>query len=306
MKPVIIIVQALILILISLLISGIIRKIKDNLKMRKGASIFQPYYNFLKLLSKDEVISENSSWIFKITPFIVLAAAITATCLIPLFGTGFSLNNMGDIFTLIFILALGRFCLSLAGLDTASTFSGMGSSREMFISSLVEPVALLALFVVALNSGSTNLSLIAGVFNFKLSSLVAVIALFMVTISETSRIPIDNHETHLELTMIHEAMLLEYSGRSLAMLELATHIKQMIFFSLIAIILFPLIILPSFGLYQILFTIAFFLLKILIIGTLIALVEISIAKMRLFRVVDFLGFAFVLSLTALIIQTWGM
>ena len=297
MKPLIILIQVLSLILLSPLVSGIIRKIKDNLRMRKGASIFQPYYNLLKLFTKDEVISENSSWIFRITPFIVLGSAVTAAFLVPLFGTGISLNNMGDFFALIFILAIGRFFISLAGLDCASTFSGMGSSREMFISSLVEPAALLAIFVVSLNSGSTNFPLIAGSYGFRLSSIIAAIALFIVTIAETSRIPIDNHETHLELTMIHEAMLLEYSGRSLAIMELASHIKQIIFFSLIAIVAFPMFTGPAFFL---------FIIKIFAIALLVAIIEISVAKMRLFKVVDFLGFAFVLCVTALIMQTWGM
>lgn len=306
MEILLILIQVLILIFISPFISGIIRKLKNSLRMRVGPPILQPYYNLIKLFSKNEVVSENSSIIFKAAPYVVLASAITAAFLTPLFGFNFSANMMGDLFALIFILALGRFFISLAGLDAASTFSGMGSSREMFISSLVEPVALLSLFVVSLNSNSTGLFWVATSFDIKLSTIIAGIALFIVALAETSRIPIDNQETHLELTMVHEAMALEYSGRPLAAIELASHIKQMVFFSLIALFFFPLTAISSSGAYQMVFSVFFFLLKILGIAFVISVIEVSIAKMRLFRIVDFLGFAFILCIAALIIQTMGM
>jgi formate hydrogenlyase subunit 4 len=301
-----VIAQTIFLIILSPLVSGFIRKIKNNIRMRKGAVVLQPYYNFFKLLSKDEVISENSSWIFRFSPFIVLASSITALLLMPVFNGGISLNYMGDVLVLIFLLALGRFFLALAGLDTASAFGGMGSSREMFISSLVEPVMLVALFVVSLNCGSTSLAVISSASIFKLSTLVAALALLMVTITETSRIPVDNQETHLELTMIHEAMLLEYSGRSLALIELAAHIKQLIFYSLLANILLPLNSgYFNTGLSGIFIALGLYLIKVFLIGASIAIIEVSMAKMRLFRVVDFLGFSFVLSILAVVLQTVG-
>jgi formate hydrogenlyase subunit 4 len=284
------------------LISGIIKKFKNNLRMRQGASIFQPYYNLAKFFRKEEVVSEYSSWIFRITPYIVLSASIAGLFLVPVLSSGLSLNHMGDFFLLLFILSLGRFFLGLAGLDTASSFSGMGSSREMFISSLAEPVAFLAIFSLALSRGSTDLNLLSSFGVFKSSSIVAGLAFFMVTIAETSRIPIDNQETHLELTMVHEAMILEYSGRSLGLLEFAAHIKQAIFFSLIANVFMPLGLISFSGLVQL----GIYLVKILFICLGIAIIEVSVAKMRLFRVVDFLSFALFLSIVALVLGAAGV
>jgi formate hydrogenlyase subunit 4 len=277
------------------LLSGVIKRLKNNLRMRQGASIFQPYYNLAKYFRKEEVVSEYSSWIFRITPYIVLSASITGLFLVPVLSSGLSLNHMGDFFLLLFILSLGRFFLGLAGLDTASSFSGMGSSREMFISSLAEPVAFLAIFSLALIRGSTDLSLLSSSGVFKFSPVVAGLAFFLVTIAETSRIPVDNQETHLELTMVHEAMVLEYSGRSLGLLEFAAYIKQAIFFSLIANVFMP------FGL-----TGPIYLVKISLICLVIAVVEVSLAKMRLFRVVDFISFALFLSIVALVLGAAGV
>jgi formate hydrogenlyase subunit 4 len=303
MKTIVVIGQTLLVILLAPLIGGFIRKIKNNLRMRKGAPVLQPYYNLSKLFIKQEVVSDNSSWIFKITPFIVLGAAVTALLLVPFFHTGFSLSNIGDFFALIFILSLGRFFLALAGLDTASSFGGMGSSREMFLSSLVEPTAILAVMAVSLNAGSTNLEMIANVGAIPVSSLLAALALFLVTIVETGRIPIDNQETHLELTMIHEAMVLEYSGRSLAMIELAAYIKQAIFFSLIAGIILPFSIVYPFSYAQVLAGFALFGGEIVAIAVITAVTEVSIAKMRLFRAVDFLAFSFALGIMAVVAQS---
>lgn len=294
MKLLIIMIQALVLAAIAPLVSGIIRKVKNNIRMRQGQSVFQPYYNLAKLFAKDEVISENTSWIFRIAPFVVLASVVFALSLVPLVSIGSNANYAGDLLLIMFTLALGRFFLSLAALDAGSAFGGMGSSREMFISSLVEPAMLLAIFAVAANFASTNAYFIVGSGRVSFSSVVAGISLVMVIIAETSRIPVDNQETHLELTMIHEAMVLEYSGRSLALLELASHIKQIIFFTILANIVFPIGGLAAYGV------------KILMISAMIAVIEISLAKMRLFRAVDFLTFSLVLSIAALVISTVGL
>ncbi|MDD5729882.1 MAG: NADH-quinone oxidoreductase subunit H [Candidatus Omnitrophica bacterium] len=307
MKTIILILQVLLAVAVSPLLSGFIRKVKNNLRMRKGAGVFQPYFNFFKTLSKEESVSVNASWIFRIAPYIVFASALSAAFLVPAFGTGISLNRMGDIFVFLFVLALGRFFIALAGLDTASAFGGMGSSREMFVSSLVEPVALLSLFVIALNSGSSSFTAVTGFGPMHLSSAIAAIALFVVVIAETSRLPVDNQETHLELTMIHEAMVLEYSGRSLALIELASHIKQIVFFSLLADIIFPWSSLRFLNNPGLIFAgISFYCVKIAVIALCVAVVEVSLAKMRLFRVVDFLGLSFVLSIMAGVIQALGM
>ena len=285
--------ETLFIIIIAPLVSGIISKIKNNLRMRKGPGIFQPYHNFIKLFHKEEVVSEVSSWIFRITPFIVLGSTVLAALLAPVFTVTPYARYIGDFILIIFILALGRFFLALSGIDTGSSFGGMGSSREMFLSSLAEPAAIVSIFAVSLNAGTTNLGVIYGLHGVKVSSIIAGFSLLMVAIAETSRIPIDNQETHLELTMIHEAMALEYSGRSLALIELSSHIKQIVFFSLIAGILFP-----SQG-------IVLYLLKIIGISIAVGFIEVSVAKMRLFRAVDFLAFSFVISLAAIVMSVMG-
>ena len=306
MKIPLILLQLFFFIAAAPLLSGLITKIKNNIRMRKGQSVFQPYYNLGKLFSKGEVVSETASWIFRVAPFVMLASTLAAAMLIPIFIFSSPAVHMGDFLALVFILALGRFFLALSALDTGSSFGGMGSSREMFISSLVEPALLLVVFATALQFGSTDISAFSGAHPVPVSSLVAALALFLVTIAETSRIPVDNQETHLELTMVHEAMVLEYSGRSLALIEMAAYIKQMIFFYLIAQIVFP-IGLPAFGnLPKMFFWGLWYLVRIIIICISAALVEVTVAKMRLFRVVDFLGFAFVLGAIACVCAIIGV
>jgi len=291
--------QVFFLLLFAPLVSGFIRKVKNNLRMRKGASILQPYYNFFKLFSKDQVVSKHTSWIFTATPAIVLASSLCACFLLPVFQPGLSLNTTGDLLAIFFILALGRFFLALSGLDTGGSFGGMGSSREMFISSIAEPATFVSLFVIGMNSSSTSVVAVAGAHLFRISTLLAGFAFFMVVIAETSRIPIDNQETHLELTMVHEAMVLEYSGGSLAIIELASHIRQIVFFTILSWFLFPFLNDAQWQWLQ-------FPLKLLVISTIIAVIEVSLAKMRLFRVVDYLGFAFFIALLAAVVACMGM
>jgi len=282
--------QLVVLIAVSPLITGLIKKMKNFMRLRKGPGVFQPYYDLAKLAGKEEVVSRDTSWVFAFAPYAAIGSVTAALLLVPAFGPGISLNRAGDLIAMIFILAFGRFFTALAGLDAGSSFGGMGSSREMFISSLVEPVALLSIFAVSLNCGSTDAQAVASAGVFRLSTLVATGALFAVTIAETSRIPVDNRETHLELTMIHEAMVLEYSGRSLALIELASHMKQVLFFSVIAAVAVP------FGNYAA---------KILVICAAVAVLEVSMAKMRLFRAVDMMSFSFVLSVIAVVISAMG-
>ncbi len=296
----ILILQLILFIGLAPFLSGLITKIKNNIRMRRGQSVFQPYYNLAKLFSKGEVISETTSWIFRAAPFVVFSSTLAAAILIPAFIFSSPANHIGDFLALIFIFALGRFFLSLSALDTGSSFGGMGSSREMFISSLVEPALLLVVFSISLQFGSTDISAFNGMHAVTVSSVVAAIVLFLVTIAETSRIPVDNQETHLELTMVHEAMVLEYSGRSLALIEMASYIKQMILFFLIAQIVFPIAIPGFINLAQMIFWVLWYLARIVIISIAVALVEVSVAKMRLFRVADFLGFAFVLGIIAVV------
>jgi formate hydrogenlyase subunit 4 len=305
MRSLVIIAETLGIIAVAPLVSGVIRKIKNTVRLRRGAGVLQPYYDLYRLLGKDEVVSENASWIFAAAPYVVLASAVTALLLVPAVVPKGAVSGMGDFIAVLFVLALGRFFLALAGLDTGSAFGGMGSSREMFIASFAEPVALVALFAVGLARGSTSLAVIGSTYSLSFSSVIAAVALFLVAIAETSRIPVDNQETHLELTMLHEAMVLEYSGRSLALIELASYVKQMVFFSLVALVIMPggalpyaaAGILPAAGVYF---------LKIALLSVLVALLEVSVAKMRLFRSVDFLAFAYVLSGVAVVALLLGV
>ena len=275
--------QLIALAILSPLVSGIITVAKNRLRMRRGQSVLQPYFNLMKFSGKSEVISSTASWIFGITPYVVFASSLAALSLV-LFSFSGS-NPFGDCLALIFVLGLGRFFLALAALDTGSSFGGMGSSREMFVSSLAEPAVCLAFFTIALKTKSTFIGQM-GLAGGHLSQLGACAALFLVSLAETSRVPVDNQETHLELTMIHEAMVLEYSGRRLAVLEAASYLKQMVWLCLIGYLLFPA------------FPPAMFTAGIAALAALTAVIEVTVAKMRLFRVVDYFGFAFALGLLA--------
>lgn len=291
--------QVLLLVFLAPLASGVIRKIKDNLRMRKGASIFQPYYNFVKLFYKSRVVSKHASWIFTAAPAIVLASSLCACFLLPVFKPQFSLEAAGDLLAILFIFALGRFFLALAGLDAGSAFGGMGSSREMFISSIAEPAAFVSLFVIGMNSNSTSAAAAAGGHLFRVSTFLAGFSFLMVVIAEAARIPVDNQETHLELTMVHEAMTLEYSGRAKAFIELSGYIKQIIFFVILSWFLFPFFNAAKWQWLELP-------LKILLISTIVALLEVSLAKMRLFRVVDYLCFSFCIALIAAVAASMGL
>lgn len=281
------------------LVSGFIRKVKNNIRMRKGPGVFQPYYNLMKLSGKDEVISGATSWIFRAAPVVVFASIASAFILLLMPGNHSCIAGAGDLLTIFFLLALGRFFLALAGLDAGSSFGGMGSSREMFISSFAEPAAFIAVFVLAIGSGSTSLTFAAMPHAARASGMLAGIAFFMITLAETSRIPVDNQETHLELTMIHEAMVLEYSGRPLALIELASHVKQMIFFVIVSWLLLPFAFPAGWGWFE-------FPAKIGLIAIAVAIIEVSLAKMRLFRAVDYLVFAFFIAALAAVAALAGM
>jgi formate hydrogenlyase subunit 4 len=295
MSHIYLLLQIFIMIILSPLLGGIITKIKNNLRFRKGPSVLQPYYNLIKYFSKDEVVSEHASWIFTATPYIVLAANITAAILLPFFFAAPALSHIGDLIAIMFLLSLGRFFLALAGLDPATTFGGMGSSREMFISSFVEPALLISVFAVSLNAGTSDISSIAASSSMSTAAILAIAALFLVTLTETSRIPVDNQETHLELTMIHEAMVLEYSGKGLALIELAAYVKQILFFLLISMLFMP-------GYTGIIWISA----KLLTLCAITAVTELSLSKMRLFRVVDFLSFSLILAILAVISLVLGV
>src|SRR5947199_5614867 len=238
--------QTMVLLALSPFIVGLIRKVKARLQCRRGASVFQPYADLAKLFKKQPVVSTTTSWIFTATPYILFASTLAAGLLVPVFVSQTPLNFAGNIIALVYLLALGTFFLMLAGLDAGSAFGGMGSSREAIVASLTEPAAILSIFAIALTTGSTNLStivhktaLLEGIVTDPPPHLMALAALFIVTIAETGRVPVDNPATHLELTMIHEAMILEYSGRYLALVEWAAGLKLLVFLALLGNLFVP-------------------------------------------------------------------
>lgn len=297
-------IQILCVPVLSPLCIGIIRKIKAKLQNRAGAGIFQPYRDIWKLLHKDEAVSKDASWIFLYAPYIVFTVTIAAGASIPLFASFLYNKAAGDLLSVVYLLAIGTFFLALAGLDTGSAFGGFGSSREMTVSALAEGGLIFSLLAVALNTGTTNLFTIsaADLFPYDQSFLPIVLAFagfFIALLAETARFPFDNPSTHLELTMIHEAMILEYSGKRLALMEWASANKLVLFIALGANIFFPWGIAESLEASASILGIAAFILKIIIFGSAIAVIESVMAKFRFFRLPDLLFISFILSAIAL-------
>jgi formate hydrogenlyase subunit 4 len=294
--------QLLLVLTLAPLITGIIRKMKARFQRRRGASILQPYYDLAKLMGKEVVVSPVASWLFHCTPYLVFTSTLVIALLVPTVVTPVPLHWIGDIITVIYLFALGRFFTALVGLDTGSAFGGLGSSREMSIASIIEPAMMLAIFTAAVTAGSTNLSIIVD----RLSStpaamlnpahLLAFAGLFIVTLAETGRIPVDNPATHLELTMIHEAMILEYSGRYLAFIEWASEMKLLLFLALMSNMFFPVGMATTWSPWALAIGSVAFLVKVTGLAMIVAVVESTNAKLRLFRMV-----AFILSLLSLIL-----
>jgi formate hydrogenlyase subunit 4 len=299
--------QMLVLLAVAPFIVGLIRKVKARLQCRRGASPFQPYADLAKLFRKEPVVSTTTSWIFTATPYILFASTLAAGLLVPIFASQMPLSFAGNIIALVYLLALGTFFLILAGLDAGSAFGGMGSSREAIVASLTEPAMIVSIFAIALTAGSTNLStivhktaLLEGIVTDPAPHLMALAALFIVTLAETGRVPVDNPATHLELTMIHEAMVLEYSGRYLALLEWAAGIKLLVLLTLIANVFAPWGIATSQTPAAIGIGLAVYLVKVSGLAVLIGVIESMFAKLRLFRVPELLGVAFILALLGLV------
>jgi formate hydrogenlyase subunit 4 len=299
--------QTIVLLGISPFLVGLIRKVKARLQCRRGASVFQPYADLGKLFRKQPVVSSTTSWIFPATPYILFASILTAGLLVPTFTSQTPMNFAGGIIVLVYLLALGTFFLILAGLDAGSAFGGMGSSREAIVASLTEPAMILSIFAIGLTSGSTNIStivhktaLLEGITTDPAPHLMALAALFLVALAETGRVPVDNPATHLELTMIHEAMVLEYSGRYLALIEWAAGLKLAVFLSLIANVFAPWGIATTLAPAAIGIGLMAYTLKIAGLAVLIGVIECMFAKLRLFRVTELLGAAFILALLGLV------
>jgi formate hydrogenlyase subunit 4 len=300
--------QMALVVLLAPLLTGLIRKVKARLLRRQGPSLIQPYRDLLRLFRKEAVVAENASWLFRVAPYMIFASTWVAAAVIPTFATGLIFSWTADLIAIIALLGSARFFLALAGMDVGTSFGGIGSSREAMIATLAEPSMLLIIFALALVAGSTQLSTIAAfmsspVVGLRVSLAIALVALVMVAIAENARIPVDNPATHLELTMVHEAMVLEYSGRHLAMIELAASLKLLLYISLIACIFVPWkLAAAEAGPAAYLTGFIAYLAKLAIAGALLALFETSVAKMRVFRVPEFLGAALMLALLATLLR----
>ncbi|GAB4365983.1 MAG: NADH-quinone oxidoreductase subunit H [Kiloniellaceae bacterium] len=294
--------QMALVLLLAPLLTGLVRRVKAQLLRRRGASLLQPYRDLLRLLRKEAVLAENASWLFRWTPYMVFAATWVAAALVPTFATRLTFSWAADLIAITALLASTRFFLALAGMDVGSSFGGIGSSREVMIASLAEPAMLLIVFTLALIAGSTQLSTIATFMaspavGLRVSLALALIGLVIVAIAENARIPVDNPATHLELTMVHEAMVLEYSGRHLAMIEFAASLKLLLYMALIACLFMPWGLATSgAGPAAYAIGVAAFAVKLAGLGFLLAVFESAVAKMRVFRVPDFLGAALMLGL----------
>ena len=289
------------------LLSGVTRKIRARLLRRRGPSVVQPYRDLLKLIRKEVVVADNASWLFRAAPYVIFGTTWVAAALVPTFATGLPLGTAADLIVIVALLGTARFFLALAGLDVGTSFGGIGSSREMMFASLAEPAMLMAVFTLSLFAGSTQLSSISAYMltpqaGLNISLALALVALLIVAIAENARIPVDNPATHLELTMVHEAMILEYSGRHLAVIEVAAALKLLLYLSLIACVFTPWgTAVSGAGATAYAVGLGAYAIKLVVSGFLLVLFETAIAKMRVFRVPEFLGVALMLGLLGTIL-----
>jgi formate hydrogenlyase subunit 4 len=297
-------VQLVLMLMLAPLLTGYVRKVKAHLLRRRGPPVLQPYRDLFKLLRKEVVLAENASWLFRVAPYIVFATTLVAVALVPTFATGLVLSRAADLIAIVALLGSARFALALAGLDVGTSFGGIGSSREMMIASLAEPAMLMVVFTLSLLAGSTQLSSVSAFMHgpdvgLRVSLAMSLVGLIMVAIAENARIPVDNPATHLELTMIHEAMILEYSGRHLAVIEAAASLKLLLYLSLIGCVFVPWgVATAGQGFTAYALGLVAYIVKLAAGGFLLAVFETVTAKMRVFRVSDFLGAALMLGLLA--------
>jgi formate hydrogenlyase subunit 4 len=293
-------VQMTLVIAVAPLLTSVVRVTKARLLRRRGPPLVQQYLDLIRLARKEAVVADTASWLFRFVPYLVFAATWVAAALVPTFATGLLFSWSADLIAIIALLGAARFFLALAGLDVGTSFGGLGSSREALFGALAEPAMIVIVFTLALVAGSTQLSTVAAYMvssnvGLRVSLGMALVALFIVAIAENGRIPVDNPATHLELTMVHEAMILEYSGRHLAVIELAAMLKLVLYVSLIACIFAPwgLAIADASVTDRLAGAIAY-LAKLAVAGVALGVFETSIAKMRVFRVPDFVGAALML------------
>jgi formate hydrogenlyase subunit 4 len=301
--------QTALLVALGPLVTGIVQKGKARLQCRSGASVLQPYRDLAKLLRKGTVQSDTASPFFRAVPVLVLAATVTAATMLPvLWAPAAPGVALGDAILLIALLALARFLCAIGALDAGGAFGGMGASREMTVGLLVEPALMMAVFSVAVAGGTTDLGELAArrgtlaSLSWAAPDLLALFAMLILALAETGRIPVDNPDTHLELTMLHEGMLLEHSGPGLACIVLATHVKQLVTLTLVAALFFPLGLARSAAPTETALAVAAFGAKVLLLAAFLTVVEASYAKLRFFRVPQFLGLGLVCAFLALALR----
>ncbi len=294
--------QIAVILLFAPLLNGVIKKVKALTQKRKGAPLLQQYFDLFKLFKKRSVVSETTSWISRVTPFIVFGTALSASLFVPVTTVTAAPSFPADVIMLFSVLALGRFFMVISALDAGSTFGGMGGSREAMLSALIEPSILVTFLTLGLYANSTSVFDImhaasaAGTPLLNPMFILSFLAMLIIIIAETSRIPVDDPSTHLELTMVHEAMLLEYSGRGLALMEYGASVKQLVFFTLLINIFVPTDqLLGATGTAAVALSLLIYLVKVTLASVLTGIIESFTVKMRFFSVPNLAALAFILS-----------
>lgn len=286
------------------LLTGLMRQVRARMEGRAGAGVLQPWRDTRKLLRKEPITPIGTGPAFRIAPALLVATTVVVAALVPLLSTDTPVAGRADLILVVALLALGTVALALAGLDTGTAFGGMGASREMTIAALVEPTLLMSVFALSIPAGSTNLPVIvSGAVHepARLASpagLLATAALAVAVLAETGRLPVDNPSTHLELTMVHEAMVLEYAGPDLALVELGAHMRLTVLLGLLASLFAPWGIATTASAAALAVALVLFVVKVALLGVVLAAAEVFWAKLRLFRVPELLAGSFLLALLA--------
>jgi formate hydrogenlyase subunit 4 len=299
--------QNTLVLLLAPLFVGWVNQCRALLQNRSGPGVLQPYRKLVKLFHKDAVLAHNASPLFRFTPYILFVSMWLAASLVPVIATDLPLSPSVDVIALVGIFALARVFISLAAMDIGTSFGTLGARREMLVGFLAEPALLMVFFSAALISQSTSLVTIVETLAHKQfviypSLAFAAIAFVMVLLAENARIPVDNPSTHLELTMIHEAMILEYSARHLALIEWASALKLLAYTTIGFALFMPWGIAETGKLEALPLALGMLLLKLLVAGAGLALLETVSAKMRIFRVPEFMGTAFLLAVLGMLIH----
>jgi len=294
-------------VLLAPMLTGWVNQCRAWLQNRSAPPLLQPYRVLAKLFEKEVVLAHNASPLFRAAPYLIFGSLCAAAAIVPMLGTDVPLNAAADAIALVGLLALARMFIALAGMDVGTAFGSLGARREMLVGFLAEPALLMVLFTASLISNSTSLATIAETLALKEfviypSMAFAGVAFTMVSLAENARIPVDNPATHLELTMIHEAMVLEYSGRHLAMIEWAASLKLMVYSCIGLVLFFPFGIAAGGDWLGIVLALPALVAKLAAGGALLALIEMLSAKMRIFRAPEFLGTAFLLAVLSMLVH----